>query len=276
MPIDKYIEINGFELVLTTLHSGTEVVVNIGNEKISQAIRERDPAFLNALDSLVQAYDEIDSVMLAEESFSMWLQSSYAVNKQTEFYIILNSEFASDKLKQQVRKELGYITSPTPNASPQEWYAMMYGVYQAMPDEEKQALHNWEQNYVDGSGRFATSDWPGWEKYIGKMSTSIQKSQRKKRKGFIYLVRAETGEFKIGYSVDVENRIKAFSVQPPFEYELIHTFSTDDMERAESILHDKFSAKRIKGEWFSLDIEDVNEIIQIKAFENGHFLTGAG
>ncbi len=49
-----------------------------------------------------------------------------------------------------------------------EWKAMMYGTYRAMPEDEKQQLHEWEREYVDGSGRFATSELAELDKYIGK------------------------------------------------------------------------------------------------------------
>lgn len=47
-----------------------------------------------------------------------------------------------------------------------QWFAMMYGVAQAMPAAERAELEEWERRNIDG-GRVATSDWPGWEKYIG-------------------------------------------------------------------------------------------------------------
>jgi hypothetical protein len=271
MPINKYILLNGYEFTLTTLNGRLEVMVNIGDSNIAQAIAEHNPKFLAALEKLARDYDEIDSVLLANESFSMWLQSSYATGKQEELHRILQSEYASDNLKQNVRKQLGYVTAPTKSVSSMEWYAMMYGVYQAMPQVEKQELYEWEQEYLDGSGRFATSDWPGWAKYIGKFPTQNQTAEKKKKSGFIYLVRANTGEFKIGYSVDVQKRLKAFSVQPPFEYELIHSIPVDDMAQAELMLHEKFLDKRIRGEWFKLSDEDVFEIAQIVCYENERF-----
>lgn len=274
MPINKYIQLNGYEFTLTTLNGSPEVMLNIGDSNVAQAIAERNPKFLAALEKLARDYDEISSVLLADESFSMWLQSSYATGKQEELHRILHSEYASDKLKQNVRKELGYITAPTNNVSPVEWYAMMYGVYQAMPQEEKQELYEWEQEYVDSDGRFATSDWPGWAKYIGKFPTQNQTAEKKKKSGFIYLVRANTGEFKIGYSVDVQKRLKAFSVQPPFEYELVHAIPVDDMVQAELMLHEKFLDKRIRGEWFKLSDEDIFEILQIVRYENERFSRG--
>ncbi len=48
-----------------------------------------------------------------------------------------------------------------------DYFGMMMGVYAAMPDEEKQKLLDWEKNNL-GRSAVGTSDWPGWEKYIGK------------------------------------------------------------------------------------------------------------
>jgi len=46
------------------------------------------------------------------------------------------------------------------------WFAMMMGVLTALPENEKRELEEWERTHVGGA--FGTSDWPGWEKYIGK------------------------------------------------------------------------------------------------------------
>lgn len=56
------------------------------------------------------------------------------------------------------------------NAAQEEllaWYDRMHEAHEAMPEEEKQALAEWERVNLDGA-TVATSDWPGWEKYIGK------------------------------------------------------------------------------------------------------------
>jgi len=47
-----------------------------------------------------------------------------------------------------------------------DWFAMMHGCYQAMPQNEREALLQWEKENL-GDGKTGTSDWPGWEKYIG-------------------------------------------------------------------------------------------------------------
>lgn len=47
------------------------------------------------------------------------------------------------------------------------WHAKLIEAYRVMSDEEKQELAEWEKKNVDGHN-VGTSDWPGWERYIGK------------------------------------------------------------------------------------------------------------
>jgi hypothetical protein len=136
--------------------------------------------------------------------------------------------------------------------SPIEYYAAMYGAYQAMPENEKADLHAWERGHIDGSGKIGTSDWPGWEKYIGKppWTNSALASDERQRIGFVYLMYAKTGEYKIGSSINPSSRIKGLSVGLPAKLELIHTFPADDMKQAERTLHEKFANKMERSEWF--------------------------
>lgn len=39
-----------------------------------------------------------------------------------------------------------------------------------MSEQEKIALAKWEKTHVTGSGDFGTSDWPGWEAIISRIS----------------------------------------------------------------------------------------------------------
>ncbi len=48
-----------------------------------------------------------------------------------------------------------------------DWFAMMVGVAKAMPESERRELEEWERANLNGC-TIGTSDWPGWEKYIGK------------------------------------------------------------------------------------------------------------
>lgn len=92
-------------------------------------------------------------------------------------------------------------------------------------------------------------------------------AHKKERSGYIYLVKATTDEYKIGRTIDVEKRLNAFSVQPPFEYELIHHFPVTDMVSVEADLHKKYATKRIIGEWFRLSEEDVQAICSMAGEE---------
>jgi len=48
------------------------------------------------------------------------------------------------------------------------YYAQMVAVYKLLSAEEKADLERWEKEMIGDDGKFATSDWPGWEKHIGQ------------------------------------------------------------------------------------------------------------
>lgn len=76
-------------------------------------------------------------------------------------------------------------------------------------------------------------------------------------KGYVYLVSIETGLYKIGLTTTVEGRMSGLSTGLPYELTLIHTIKCRDRFKIEKFFHDKFANKRVKGEWFNLDPEDV-------------------
>lgn len=88
----------------------------------------------------------------------------------------------------------------------------------------------------------------------------------KSRDGYVYLIKAETGHFKIGRTHSPNDRIATFGVKLPFDVEYLAVIPTPDMYQLEAILHNKYSDKRVKGEWFSLTPDDV---IYIKSLEAG-------
>jgi hypothetical protein len=79
--------------------------------------------------------------------------------------------------------------------------------------------------------------------------------------GYVYLIRIETGQYKIGYSKDPEVRSKQIIGPLPVEIEVLHTIPTNQMACAESELHGRFYRSRFgKTEWFELSDEDVEYI----------------
>ncbi len=84
-------------------------------------------------------------------------------------------------------------------------------------------------------------------------------SYRRKRTpdGYVYLIVSPEGHYKIGKTKNPENRKKTFEVKLPFRVEYVCVIKADDMDTLEKELHARFSDKRINGEWFSLNPEDV-------------------
>jgi hypothetical protein len=83
--------------------------------------------------------------------------------------------------------------------------------------------------------------------------------------GFVYLLRADNGVYKIGASTTPEQRSKTLGIQLPYETILEHTIETDDMYWLEGWLHHKFTKKRKQGEWFELDEADIEYIKELGA-----------
>ncbi len=100
---------------------------------------------------------------------------------------------------------------------------------------------------------------------------AIEQSARERKPrstgGYVYLLQSSTGYWKIGRTHSPNNRLRTFNVKLPFEVEYKHLIQTDDMYALENQLHERFKDKRINGEWFTLDSEDVREICALRGFE---------
>ncbi len=80
--------------------------------------------------------------------------------------------------------------------------------------------------------------------------------------GFVYLMQWED-EYKIGKAVDVERRQKRLARELDRDITVLHRIFSADYTRAESDLHRKYADKRLQGEWFSLDADDVAWLMSI-------------
>lgn len=94
------------------------------------------------------------------------------------------------------------------------------------------------------------------------VKTRKQTAPRKRTstEGYVYLVQSVTGAYKIGRTIDPNNRLKTFNVKLPFEVEYVVTIKTPNMYQLETDLHNQFAEKRVNGEWFNLSPADVNYI----------------
>lgn len=83
--------------------------------------------------------------------------------------------------------------------------------------------------------------------------------------GYVYLFRLQTGEYKIGYSVDPNRRIKEVVGTLPIIINEVHRFYTNQMACAEYYLHWLYKKYHTgTGEWFNLEPQQVAEICAIK------------
>ena len=91
-----------------------------------------------------------------------------------------------------------------------------------------------------------------------------RKANKNKRPGYVYLILAENGLYKIGKAKNITERMKPFSVEFPMRWELVHSFHSDNYTAAEMNLHEKFQDRRAVGEWFGLAPEDVAYITALQ------------
>lgn len=97
-------------------------------------------------------------------------------------------------------------------------------------------------------------------KYYKASHERYQKEHPPKALGYVYLLQSPTGAYKIGRTKNPKSRLKTFEVKLPFEVEFTALIQTRDMYQLEIDLHTKYASKKIKGEWFRLEQEDVDYI----------------
>lgn len=79
--------------------------------------------------------------------------------------------------------------------------------------------------------------------------------------GYVYFVQEHmNGTFKIGKTKNIERRMNVFNVKLPFKNELIFLVKSGNHHQTEVAFHKYFASKRLEGEWFALNKEDVEWI----------------
>lgn len=105
---------------------------------------------------------------------------------------------------------------------------------------------------------------------------SLQPSQLVKP-GFIYVLEAWPGTYKIGKAIDFTSRVKFLKFRFPYPLSVAYAFFTHPHTTVETALHRTFKAKRLNGEWFHLDpIEDLAVIQEFANFTGFYETKGKG
>lgn len=79
----------------------------------------------------------------------------------------------------------------------------------------------------------------------------------------VYLIRnSDENQYKIGYTRrEVEQRVKEFKTGNCNDLQIISVYESEWGTKIEASLHRKFKWKKIDGEWFYLEKEEVKNFI---------------
>lgn len=103
-----------------------------------------------------------------------------------------------------------------------------------------------------------------WKVMTSTTSTTrhyTPKEDYKAKATSLYLVQS-SGYTKIGVTNDINNRLKAFRGSSPHEVTLHSIYDVYCPYTLEAFLHAKYSSKRVQGEWFTLEDEDITNIVK--------------
>jgi hypothetical protein len=85
------------------------------------------------------------------------------------------------------------------------------------------------------------------------------------RAGLVYVLRSAYG-VKVGRTSNLQARMREFGVKLPFIYNIPLVAWFENCHEAERRYHALFDAKRINGEWFDLDENDIS-LIRARTFD---------
>lgn len=88
---------------------------------------------------------------------------------------------------------------------------------------------------------------------------SESKIKKEKIKGFVYFITMNKKEYKIGMTKDMNTRMGEYT-KLPYDPDIIHTIETNDAILTETLFHNLYADKRLRGEWFKLSVDDVRYI----------------
>jgi hypothetical protein len=95
-----------------------------------------------------------------------------------------------------------------------------------------------------------------------------RKKWRFRRAKWLYFIMNEsTGYVKIGFTYDLEERLRKIRLGTPEPLTVIHKVETRFYAELEKMLHERFANKRLRGEWFALNEDDLNYVFSLRSEE---------
>lgn len=82
--------------------------------------------------------------------------------------------------------------------------------------------------------------------------------------GVVYIISDTYGNYKIGYAKSFYLRWRDYQTIFPYGPEVINLIKTDKMRWLEKTLHKKYQSKKIRGEWFKLNNDDIEYLTNLK------------
>lgn len=85
--------------------------------------------------------------------------------------------------------------------------------------------------------------------------------RKNERRGTVYIIKSsESNLYKIGHTRDVYQRIANLQTASGLPCSLVHQIVCEDRQQLERRIHQMFSSKRVRGEWFDLSEDDLKVI----------------
>ena len=94
--------------------------------------------------------------------------------------------------------------------------------------------------------------------------------EQKVKEGLLYLFKYEDF-YKIGFTSDINRRLKCISYYPPFDVEFVASVKLKNPRDAEKFWHEYYSQYRIKGEWFLFKDREFMDMVMFILSEGGEF-----
>lgn len=127
-----------------------------------------------------------------------------------------------------------------------------------MTVEQMEELINGLREFIRKNGReiIQQHNKQLFDEYDNRNSIPSPQPVKKPQKGFIYFIRDDKGRVKIGKTKRMKERMGEYT-KLPFEPELLYVLESNDYHAAETLIHEYYQEKRIRGEWFALTEKDI-------------------